>query len=150
VYIPTIITATFARLFLEDFPLLIIQLYVAFHIAIFNFTNMASLCSTILALFLTLHTAWNVKPSIFNRELFEKYLKQTIDVKRELQKELQEKNANSGKNNGSEENDGELGNVEKELEEEEEKRAVDNFDLKILATKNEENAKEQLEKLEKK
>ena len=87
-YIPTVITTTFARLFLEDVPLLIIQLYVVISKSVFDFTNIASLASTILALFMTLHTTWNVKPSIFNKNLFKGFFEQTRKVRENLMKEL--------------------------------------------------------------
>ena len=81
-YIPTVITTTFARLFLEDVPLLIIQIYVLTDRAIYDFTNMASLVSTIMALFMTLHTAWNVKPSTFNKNLFMRFFHQTKSTRK--------------------------------------------------------------------
>ena len=131
VYIPTIITATFGRLLLEDFPLLIIQLIVAVNTTIFDFTYVASLCSTILALFMTLHTAWNVKPSIFNRELFEKYLKQTIDVKNEML-EKNQKEENNLVDKKEEEKIAKIQEIEKELAKEEKKNAETKFNPKIL------------------
>ena len=91
IYIPTIITTTFARLIFEDIPLLIIQLYILISKSIFDFTNIASLVSTILALFMTLHTTWNVKPSTFGKNLFMRFFTQTKNVRESWQKEKMDK-----------------------------------------------------------
>jgi len=76
VYIPMVITATFTRLFIEDVPQLIIQTINLLRRTdknIDDFTILASLLSTIFTMFLTLHTAWNVRPSYFSREIFKLY-----------------------------------------------------------------------------
>ena len=90
-YIPTVITTTFARLFFEDVPLLIIQIYVLISQShSYDFTSLASLVSTILALFMTLHTTWNVKPSTFNKNLFMRFFTQTKNVKESQKKKENE------------------------------------------------------------
>ena len=73
IYIPMVITATFTRLFIEDIPQLIIQTFDIIDQNKSDFTTLASLFSTIFTLFLTLHTAWNVRPSYFSRDLFKLY-----------------------------------------------------------------------------
>ena len=72
-YVPMVITATFTRLFIEDIPQLIIQTIDITNLGTLNFTTLTALGSTIGTLFLTLHTAWNVKPSYFSRDLFKLY-----------------------------------------------------------------------------
>ena len=74
VYIPMVITATFTKLIIEDIPQLIIQtINIVTQDDINDFTILASLLSTIFTMFLTLHTAWNVRPSYFSRDLFRLY-----------------------------------------------------------------------------
>ena len=80
---------------------------------------------------MTLHTAWNVKPSIFNRELFEKYLKQTIDVKNEML-EKNQKEENNLVDKKEEEKIAKIQEIEKELAKEEKKNAETKFNPKIL------------------
>lgn len=72
VYIPFVITVTF-RLFIVDIPQLSILLIDIINEKKSDITIMASFCATVIVLLMTLHTAWNVKPSYFDRDLFKLY-----------------------------------------------------------------------------
>ena len=76
VYIPLIIIITFQRLFVQDIPQIIIQTIALINEEGVDFSNLSILLaflSSIFNLLLTLHTAWRVKPSMFNREIFKIY-----------------------------------------------------------------------------
>ena len=89
-YIPIIIITTFIRLFIEDIPQIIIQIIALFvykEKSLSNFSTLVVFITTWLNLLLTMHEAWNVKPSYFSRDLFKIYHDVLTSDKREVEEE---------------------------------------------------------------